>query len=372
MSVILNIIPDWLLVTIAVITCLLSINSGSHRPLVICDRLLAKIKVFHGSPAERLVWSVKFTAQLHKRLSSFLKKIELLLELTSHFQMQYMAINLFTLILFWYNPSSKVWWIVSLAGITINLVEIVHWYLPRTALNENKAAKLRIFQVNILHENKQYAKAIASVVTVQPDIAIFLEISNKWAKELEVLQDYLPYHLKLQDSDNYGSGAAIYSRLPLEEASTHALTGGRKSLVAFIRIEGIPILIIATHLSNPARKRGFQKRNKQLAELGNYVTNATYPVVVAGDFNTTMWSPYYKRFSRQTGLRNARAGFGIMPTWPVRSPLFYIPIDHCLVSRDIQIVKSRTGRNMGSDHLPLITDLAISAKIDRTGNLLSG
>lgn len=384
MSDLFKIIAEWLLVMIAVLTCLLSATSSYAGIIIIVGKSLQKNGFFRAynlnywesyyvTFTPQIEKSIrKFPINIQKSLTSLLNKADIVLELTSHFQIQYMAINLCTLILFWVNHRLELWWLVSMAGIGINLAEIGRWYVQEPDLEGEKRVRFRILQINILHENKQYAKAIARVREVQPDLAVFLEISKNWMKELEVLQDCFPYYFRVRDSDNYGSGVAIYSRLPLEEASTRALTGGRKSLVACIRIEGMPVLIVATHLSNPARKRGFQKRNKQLAELGDYVAKAKHPVVVSGDFNTTMWSPYYKRFSRQTGLRNARAGFGIMPTWPARSPLFYIPIDHCLVSREIQIVKSRTGRSMGSDHLPLITDLAISTKTDRTGNLLSG
>ncbi len=85
-----------------------------------------------------------------------------------------------------------------------------------------------------------------------------------------------------------------------------------------------------------------------------------------------MWSPYYKSFVRQTGLRNARQGFGILPTWPSKSslspvpatiaPLLSIPIDHCLISPKIKVVNIRTGPNVDSDHLPVITDLVIPGK----------
>jgi endonuclease/exonuclease/phosphatase family metal-dependent hydrolase len=36
-----------------------------------------------------------------------------------------------------------------------------------------------------------------------------------------------------------------------------------------------------------------------------------------------------------------------------------IPIDHCLVSSDIRVITLRTGRNIGSDHLPIIVDMVI-------------
>jgi endonuclease/exonuclease/phosphatase family metal-dependent hydrolase len=46
-------------------------------------------------------------------------------------------------------------------------------------------------------------------------------------------------------------------------------------------------------------------------------------------------------------------------TWPTFRPLAYIPIAHFLVSKEIGVLKIRAGRNVGSDHLPLITDLVI-------------
>ncbi len=39
--------------------------------------------------------------------------------------------------------------------------------------------------------------------------------------------------------------------------------------------------------------------------------------------------------------------------------LAYIPIDHFVLSKEIGVLKIHTGRNVGSDHLPLITDLVI-------------
>ena len=317
-SAIFNIIPEWLLVILALITCLFSSASSSPELLVSCGRILPKIQGFRGSHPGDFLSSVTFMrGRLKKKLTSFLKKADLFLELTSHFQMQYMAINTFLFCSFWVKNSLEAWWLVSLAGIALNLGQIGRWYLPEPELQAKTTVKLRIFQINILYKNKQYARAIARVLEIQPDVAIFMETSTNWSSQLEILQDCFPYCFIIRDSDNYGSGSAIYSKLPLEETSTLVLAGGRKSLVSRITIEGTPLLIIATHLSNPAaRKGGFLRRNRQLAKLGDYVAKAKHPVVVAGDFNTTMWSPYYKRFSRQTGLRNARAGFGIMPTWP--------------------------------------------------------
>ncbi len=73
----------------------------------------------------------------------------------------------------------------------------------------------------------------------------------------------------------------------------------------------------------------------------------------------------------ETGLRNARLGKGILPTrtkkiksFKIPPALFWlisIPIDHCLISQEFTVTGIRRGPDVGADHLPLITDLAIAA-----------
>ena len=117
--------------------------------------------------------------------------------------------------------------------------------------------------------------------------------------------------------------------------------------------------MMLVHPSVPIKQQSFIDRNQQLAAIGEYAAQVKNPLIVVGDFNTTMWSPFYKNMVKTGKLRNARSGFGILPTWPTFMPLVYIPIDHFLVSKEIGILKIHTGRNIGSDHLPLITDLVI-------------
>lgn len=280
-------------------------------------------------------------------------------ELSSHFKVQYLLVGLCALIFFALARSKKLWLLVSAFCVFINLVEILPWYWPQPAFaSETTKQQVRILHSNVLTSNRRYADLISMVREEQPDIAVFVEVNPTWAKELAVLSDIFPYSFGHQDSPAFGS--AIYSKLPLENASAQAFSEGRKSLVADVKFQdGVISTLIVAHPSIPTKQSSFQDRNQHLAAIGDYVARAKNPAIVAGDLNATMWSPFYQKMVKTGGLRNARSGFGILPTWPTFMPGLYIPIDHCLVTKEIDIIKVRTGRNVGSDHLPLIADLAI-------------
>jgi endonuclease/exonuclease/phosphatase (EEP) superfamily protein YafD len=112
------------------------------------------------------------------------------------------------------------------------------------------------------------------------------------------------------------------------------------------------------HPPPPKTQSLSKQRNQVLETLSHYIQTQKKPVVVIGDFNTTLWSPYYQRFTKSAGLKDCRRGFGILPTWTTRLPLLYIPIDHCLVSRLITVIDIQTGKNIASDHLPVRVEFA--------------
>jgi endonuclease/exonuclease/phosphatase (EEP) superfamily protein YafD len=288
----------------------------------------------------------------------YLGEFNIFFELISHFKLQYLLVGISTLIFFALARSKKIWLLVSAFCIIINLAEIVPWYFPAPAFaGSNPGQHLRILHSNVLTGNRRYADVISLVKAEQPDIAVFVEVSTTWARELAVLSEIFPYSCRQQESEAFGS--VIYSKLPLENAEVQAFSKQRRSLSADVKFQGKTISMLLVHPSVPIKQHSFIDRNQQLAAIGEYAAQVKNPLVVVGDFNTTMWSPFYKNMVNTGKLRNARSGFGLLPTWPTFMPLVYIPIDHVLVSKEIGVLKIRTGRNVGSDHLPLITDLVI-------------
>jgi endonuclease/exonuclease/phosphatase (EEP) superfamily protein YafD len=78
--------------------------------------------------------------------------------------------------------------------------------------------------------------------------------------------------------------------------------------------------------------------------------------VIVGDFNATPFSAIFRTVEDLSGTQNSGHGLGFFPTWPSFAPL--LPLDHLLVSGDISALKKQTGSSIGSDHLPVTTEIA--------------
>jgi len=297
-------------------------------------------------------------------LASYLGRFHYLLELTCHLKIQYTFLS-FLGILFFLWVGNFFWLSIALFCLIGNLLEVIPFYISRDIIKDGSDREIRFLQANVFYKNQQYERLISEVKEENPDVAIFIEVTDAWAEKLELLQKDYSYLVIHQDpqialNENINLGIAIYSKIPLKNTSIQDLGGGRKTVSTQIEIQGKIISILATHPSWGIGEYGFNLRNKQLSEIANYITHQKGSIVVIGDFNITMWSPYYKELISNSGLYNARKGFGMIPTWPSFLPLLSIPIDHCLVSQDIRVFKIKSGKNIGSDHLPLITDLIIT------------
>lgn len=281
-----------------------------------------------------------------------------LLELTTHFRFQYFVLSFFFLLVF---ALIRMWrWAgVALLCLFINSAFILPWYLTvKSVRADSGGQKLRLLLTNVLWDNKTRPAVINMARREQPDLAFFQEVTSQWATELEVLRSDFPYY-RLDPAEDAG-GLASFSRIPFVQAKLAPLTEYNGPAAIFqINIGGKLVSIVSVHAPPPAGKENFDNRTEILKQTAEFVNTLPEPKIVIGDLNMTMWSPYYKRFIENTGLVNAREGFGVLPSWPTFLPPMSIPIDQCLVSQGIQVVNIRTGSRVGSDHLPLIVDLVI-------------
>ncbi|NJN31021.1 MAG: endonuclease/exonuclease/phosphatase family protein [Synechococcales cyanobacterium RM1_1_8] len=289
---------------------------------------------------------------------SYLGRVHLFFELLSHFRFQYFLLSWVPFVLLALTRE-KPWIWVAFFVLGLNGVAIAPWYLPLPALAES-GPPLRIMVSNVLGENDSYDSFYNLVETEQPDLLVVLELTDQWARELTDLERILPYAV-IEPREN-NSGIALYSKLPLDDVAVpnwSASLGELPSITAQIDWQGKLVELVATHPAPPINPAYFEARNQHLDEMAFYARGLGRSTIVAGDLNTTMWSPFYQSLTRGAKLKNTREGFGLQPTWPSNLPPLQIPIDHILVSRDFTVLESRRGRSVGSDHYPLIADLAL-------------
>jgi len=125
------------------------------------------------------------------------------------------------------------------------------------------------------------------------------------------------------------------------------------------------VVVYVLHPTTPRSEAQWQFRNLYLEIVARTIAAEPTgtPIVVLGDFNTPTWSPFYRRFMADTGLVDA-AG----TNWPSVTRFarrfkgffhFGAPVDHILVSPQIEVRNFELGPDVESDHLPVIADLRL-------------
>jgi endonuclease/exonuclease/phosphatase (EEP) superfamily protein YafD len=258
------------------------------------------------------------------------------LELFSNFRVYYLILAFILAIAFFICQIKglrvKLPLYISLGLIAFNSIWIVPWYLPHSQQGSGKTIRLLTFNINAGNDRWD---AIADAITgVNPDIATVIESSNKSKEELsQRLKTSLPFIYRTS-----GGGITILSRFPLISPQTKTLKND-SILVTSVQINEKVVNLVATHPMIPIKPDLFKIRNASLAEISTYINKINQkPLILMGDFNLTLWSPYYFQLVRDTKLHNTRWGFGIEPSWiESATHVFYpnwitamvkIPIDH--------------------------------------------
>ena len=293
-------------------------------------------------------------------LIGYLGRLNRYFEFASGYKLQLLLLALLSLIYFLLK-FKKLWIVINIGCILLNLGVILPWYFNQPVIvNSEDYQPLKVLSYNVLWSNKDYGSAIALVNQEQPDIAIFQEAIPPWHQGLKPLQSNYPYHIRADKLE-----IEVYSKLPLPQPEIKLYGTYRGLVIVDLQIGDRSIKFLATHAYPQLYfgHEGWQIRNQHLEiGIGEYVADLSQPVIVLGDLNVSMWSPFYHSMIKRSGLRNARQGFGILPTQSTVAPQFAAlsaPIDHCLVSSDIQVKNFKLGRAIGSDHLPIVTELLI-------------
>jgi endonuclease/exonuclease/phosphatase (EEP) superfamily protein YafD len=231
---------------------------------------------------------------------------------------------------------------------------------------------LRVISCNLLMVNNDTGPILAEVLAAKPDVLLLQEYTDAWHEAASAaLSPQYPYSSFVSRDDSFG--VAIYSRLPFVEGVDNRLPLGRAGVEqtrAVVRIGGRDVAVYNVHLLPPRRLDYTIDSRLQFADLLKALAEEKLPYIVGGDFNLTGDTPQHHDLKR-IGARDAHdlAGRGRGSTWPVNTFFRYLPglrLDHVYLGPGLRAVHTHAGTGRGSDHRPLITDVAWDATAPAT------
>lgn len=279
------------------------------------------------------------------------------LELTTHFRLQYLALTALMLLL---AALRRRWIAVAALAVAGTVSAAAVWpYVPRAGgavVAAPQARTLKVLTVNVSYRQFLPRRLLELVRDAGPDIVVVQELTPHAERVLASLDTEFPYFRKFPADGAYGIG--LWSRHELESSETIAL-GRLPAIEARVRGPSGSFTVIGVHLSAPVTRRRAAARNQQLVELAARSAAVAGPLIVAGDFNTTPYSPYFADWLEASALTDSRRGRTLSPSWPTMLQLVGIPIDHVAVNDGFTILSHRRLPNFESDHFGALVEVAL-------------
>lgn len=224
--------------------------------------------------------------------------------------------------------------------------------------------RLRLFSGNVLFTNTDMDGIAAEVVAADADVVVLQELSrpNLAALQRTGVVDRFPH--RWFDPRTDALGTAILSRFPLEDTGRWRCAGLLMARTTVV-VGDHPVRLYVVHTRAPIGPGAPAHWEAQLASLAQAARSEPGPLVLAGDFNASSGQRAFRDLLATGGLRDAHVAGGRWwaTTWP--SDLRPLPplarIDHVLVSPHLGVLGVREGQGRGSDHRPVIADLAVLA-----------
>lgn len=243
-------------------------------------------------------------------------------------------------------------WLWSLCWVclmVVNLIPLIPYLTTTVPLNHPslttyQVSELTVFAQNVYYENTDTSEFYTQVEALKPDVFVVNEANAIWGTtQNEVLNDYPSTAITEKTGIH---GIFMGSRVP---GTFTEIPLGKQVGLEFIPEDG-SYRVLGVHPEAPLTSSWALARNEQFADLVAYANSNDLPTVIIGDFNCTPWSPYFKDMLSQSELSDARLGFGFLSTWKANSILFWLPIDHALVSPSIRVLNFETFPTEVSDH----------------------
>ena len=216
---------------------------------------------------------------------------------------------------------------------------------------------LRIVTFNLWGGNDRTERIVAFLDATGADAVVLEEVRPHHENLLAKLGTRYPHRAGEQH------GLVILSKHPILADGRVNREGQPPWMSLIIRwarldVNGTAVELAGVHLARPfypALQHG------DIVGLTHFLQTRSGPLILAGDFNMAPWTWSLKHFTRATGLGRFNT---FHPTWPMHwrnVPLLpLVPIDNVFTSDHFASIGISLGPRLGSDHRPVIADIALS------------
>lgn len=287
-------------------------------------------------------------------LAGFLGPVHPAFDTLAHFRL-HLAVGLILVSLAALAPGGRKAGACGLAIAAVGMVSA--WQaLPLPATKSAHAGPVRsLLFFNMRFDNPQPQQVTELIGKNGADILLLTEYSRMWEPRLVFLNKDYPYYFHCPEWREVG-GTVMYSKFPIEPGNRYCHDYAALGLVR-VSIDGVPVTIASAHMRWPWPASG----PRQLDAITPALQGIGENVLMAGDFNATVWSHHMKKLAQLGGL-TIHPGIG--PTWilnPIPAWLARfggLPIDNVLSKGAVRITSARTLAPAGSDHLPVLVEFS--------------
>ena len=205
-----------------------------------------------------------------------------------------------------------------------------------------------------LDKSKELKKLKQIIINEKPDIILFQETNLNFINSLKKLN--LNYTYQVQPNKFVqNTESIILSKYPILKNDNIL----HNSILTKIIINKTEINFLTPHLHSGLNQERFNLARKQIEILKLIKEDISDNIILMGDLNMTPVSYRFNRLLEDLKLHTYSSFYKQTFTWPAYLPyILGIQIDHVLYSKNFKMISKKTTNSPGSDHRPLIVDLA--------------
>lgn len=257
-----------------------------------------------------------------------------------------------------------VYWV----ALCIGIATLAHFFYLTSSNAYQPSAEIvkdrpwfRVISFNLQAGNQQGRKILDLFEKLDASVVITQE-SSPLIYHLGRVKALFPYRVGCGELIQH-CDLMIMSRYPIRNPEVVTLGDyfSERFIKAEIEVEGTVVQLVAMHLTKPFYGPIHQQ---ELARAAEALGDTTKPVLLAGDFNSSILANDVQHFMRTFELKTAKREPN---TWPIKRTFLGLPIDHIMTSSPLAIKRlGRLSSSFGSNHYGLVADIVL---MKEEGNL---